>query len=199
LLSQPTEYAVINWTSVPRYDLELGFELYSTRQHFIPNTECLDHNLNNIKYTKEYLSSIRDRFTALAHDCFEILNVVEYTNSIIKLSKQTGTQVFFVNAMCPWDSEFFSKKTSCLPAQYTKYTQNLLNVDNRSDDQIFQLYDLMHKKLDDAGGINESSWLNLYDSMYDNKIDTNSDNMHPGPHSNNRYVEMFSNSLSKLL
>jgi len=83
MLTYPVKHAIIEWTSMPRYELELGFETYSTRQSFIPNSICRDHNLHDINYTGSYLNSIKDRFTSLAHDCFEILNLLEYVNVIV--------------------------------------------------------------------------------------------------------------------
>jgi hypothetical protein len=195
----PVEYAIVEWTSMPRYELELGFELYNTRQCFIPNGSCRDHQLNDIKYPKEYLNSIRDRFTSLAHDCYEILNLVKYINAIANLAKITNTKVFFVNGICPWDSDFFVKKYNVLPADYTTYTQKLLNVSSRDDVEIFQLYEKLHNEFEQAGGINEQLWLNLYNSMAHNQIDFNLDQTHPGVESNDQFTELFSKALTARL
>lgn len=193
------EYAIVEWTSMPRYELELGFELYTTRQMFCPNGLCQDHNLNDINYSKKYLNSIRDRFTTLAHDYHEIANVVEYINSIIRLAKITNTKVFFVNGLCNWDVDFFNKKYNVLPSEYSAYTQKLLNTHNRDDAEIFQLYDKMHNSFTQAGGIHQDAWLNLYQSMCSSRIDVNSDQVHPGINSNDLYAEMFSNVLNNKL
>ena len=199
LLSYPVKYAIVEWTSMPRYELELGFELYPTGQVFLPNGPCRDQILNDIKYPKEYLNSIRDRFTSLAHDCYEILNLVKYVNSIVKLAKINNTKVFFVNACCPWDIGFFNKKTNVLPADYTAYTQQLLNASTRDDVEVFQLYDKLHDNFMQAGGVHESLWLNLYHSMVHFQIDVNSDQAHPGVESNDRFAEIFSKALSDKL
>lgn len=193
------EYAIVEWTSMPRYELELGFELYTTRQMFGPNSPCCAHNLNNINYSAQYLNSIRDRFTTLVHDCYEICNLVEYVNTIIKLAQITNTRVFFVNGLGGWDKNFFDRKTNVLPAQYTAYTQQILNSQTRDDEEVYKLYEKMHNKYDELGGINESLWLNLYNSMSDIQIDVNSDQLHPGVNSNNRFSEIFSKALTDKL
>jgi hypothetical protein len=180
---------------MPRYELELGFELYSTRQCFIPNGHLYDHNLNDINYTSSYLSSINDRFTSLAHDCYEILTLVEYVNSIVNLAKLTKTKVVFVNGLCPWDRNFFNQLTSTTPDAYTHYTQKILNTNNRDDSQILELYTKMHNSFNVAGGIHESLWLNLNNSMLATLSDVNSDNSHPGINSNNYYFDLFSKEL----
>ena len=199
LTSYNVEYAIIEWTSMPRYELDLGFELYYTRQVFLPNGPCKDHNLNDINYSKEYLNSVRDRFTSLAHNSYEILNLIEYINSIVKLAKITNTQVFFVNGLCPWDPEFFNKKYNVLPSYYTTYTQQLLNVSTRDDVEIFQLYNNLHNNFAQAGGIHESLWLNLYNAMITEQKDFNLDQTHPGIESNNHYTEIFSKVLNDKL
>jgi hypothetical protein len=191
LLTYPVEYAIVEWTSMPRYELELGFETYPTRQYFTPNAQCRDHSLNDINYTSAYLTSICNRFTALAHDYYEISNLIEYVNTIVNLSKLTKTKVFFINGLCPWDHNFFNKKESALPSEYTVYTQKILNTCNRDDVEVFQLYNTMHDNFINLGGIHESLWLNLYSSMLTNKIDVNNDNVHPGIKSNNLYFESF--------
>lgn len=195
LLTHQVEYAIVQWTSTARFNIELGFELYDTFQSFIPNGPCRDHNLNNINYSAQYLNSIRDRFTALAHDCYEIRNLVEYVNTIIALAQITNTRIFFVNGLGGWDKNFFDRKTNVLPNQHTEYTQQLLNSQTRDDEEVYKLYEKMHNKYDELGGINESSWLNLYDSMRYYQTDTNNDKMHPGIDSNRQYCELFSNSI----
>ena len=199
LVNYSVDYAIVEWTSIPRYELELGFELYHTRQMFMPNAQCQSINTHSINYSSDYLNAIRDRFTTLAHDCYEILNLVNYVNIILKVSKLTNTQVFFVNGMGAWDQDFFVRKTNCTPDQYTKYTQQLLNSSTRDDDETHKLYCKMHDNFDSAGTINQKHWLNLYDSMRNQRIDVNQDKLHPGIQSNNLYVEQFSNRLEQLL
>lgn len=199
LLHFPVRYAIVQWSSMPRYNMELGFELYHTHQTFTPNNKCKDHNLNDVNYSASYLNSIQDRFVSLAHDCFEITNLIYYVNAIIKCAKLTQTQVFFVNGLCPWDADFFVKQTNVLPDQYTVYTQRILNTHNRADNEIFALYEKMHTRFELAGGIQAEHWLNLYNSMYNSIIDVNLDNLHPGYNSNNQYTSWFSLPLESRL
>jgi hypothetical protein len=196
LLSYPVKYAIVEWTSYPRYELELGFETYNTFQPFIPTGSCNDHSLHNMHYTGKYLDSVKNKFTALAHDCYEILNIVKCTNAIIKLAHLTKTQVFFVNGICHWDADFFVKKINVLPDQYTAYTQKLLCTSTRDDINSYQLYDKMHQGFEDSGGINHSRWLNLYKSLARSKIDTNSDGRHPGIDSNKLYFDFLATELT---
>jgi hypothetical protein len=193
----PVEQAIVQWTSMPRYELELGFELYNTHQSFVPSGQCRDHNLNDINYSGQYLNKIKDRFTALAHDQYEIVQLITYANCIQRVCQLTNTKLYFVNGLCPWDAKFFDQLETEMPSQYTVYTQKLLNTDQRDDQEVFQLYKKMHNQYTMAGGVQHLPWLNLYDSMHQHKIDTNSDSKHPGVKSNALYANMFANAILK--
>lgn len=199
LSSYPIEYAIVEWTSYPRYEINLGFETYVTSQTFTPNSPCNQHHLNDISYSANYLNNVRDRFTTLSHPCSEITQLIEYTSIIKNLAKIVGTQVFFVNGLADWDQDFFTKKINVLPSEYTTYTKKILNVDNRDDAESSMLYDLMHNNFDHAGNIVPEDWLNLYSSLRQLRIDVNSDKTHPGIESNNKYANILSESLIALL
>ena len=188
------KYAFITWTSSPRYELDLGLELYDTHHSVIPNASARQHNLNDCIYTPEYLNNVRDRFVTLAHPHYEILNIVYYINSLVEIAKLKKTKLFFINGLCEWDQDYFIRLTNVLPSEYTPFTQRLINIDSRDDFEIFQIYDKIHNQYERFGGIQESMWLNLYTSMKSTKIDVNSDNLHPGPKSNQFYYTQFNKS-----
>lgn len=195
LTEKKYEYAFVSWTSMPRYELELGVETYSTRQVFLPGLELIEHRLNDIVYNKEYLQKINDRFTSLAHQHYEILNLIFYVNSLIRLAKLTNTKLFFINSLCPWDDNYFVVQKNVLPEAYSNFTKKLINVVNRDDDEIFNIYSKMHDEYHHAGGIQEDFWLNLYQSLRSMLIDRNDDNIHPGPQSNRIYHTLLESSL----
>ncbi len=193
LTKHDCKYAFVAWTSCPRYELELGFETYDTRQCFIPNAPTRDHNLNICNYSSSYLDKVRDRFVSLAHLQYEIHNLVCYVNSLVAIAKLTGTKIFFINAICPWDNHYFDKLENCKPESYTSFTKKeILNIESRDDEEIFALYNKMHNQYNQYGGIQDTHWLNLYQSMRRQKIDTNTDGSHPGKLSNKLYAERFS-------
>jgi len=196
---QSIAYAFVQWTGTPRINVELGFELFDTYQAFTPMSSCQDRNMNDNCYSASYLNSVKDRFLSLIHDCYEICNLIDYVNVILNVARLTKTQIFFANGIAPWDNQFFEKLPHVLPSQLTPYTQKILNVNNRNDHEIFELYKKMHQRFDNLGGIRAESWLNLYQSMKNMKIDVNDDNLHPGPGSNQLYADKFAQSLNCLL
>lgn len=195
LTNNSFKYVFVQWSSVPRYEMQLGLELYSTKVTFMPNAGLFDVNTNEINYSKKYLENIRDRFTTLANLHHEILDLVRYVNVLIKVAGLYKTKIFFINGLCPWDENYFNKLTNAMPSDYTQFTKKLINTDNRNDEEIFKLYNKIHKEYTDAGTIQESHWLNLYNSMLYSKLDTNNDNVHPGIKSNYSYYTNFLDSL----
>jgi hypothetical protein len=201
ILKYDTKFVFIEWTSYPRHAFNLGLETYETKLVFIPNCPIeLDNPdqqlaLNEITYTKKYLEELRDRVVTLNHPHYEISKIVSYVNILTTLCKLKKCSIFFINGLCHWDQDFFIKKENALPYDYTNYTKKILNVDNRDDDEIYTLYDKMHNNYNSMGGIQESHWLNLYNSLRKNRIDVNSDGLHPGYKSNQKYFEFLSQAL----
>jgi hypothetical protein len=200
LVNDHYDYAFVAWTSMPRYEMEVGLEEYTTRQVFMPNLRILhDHRLNDIVYDQRYLKKINDRFVSLAHVHFEIVQLLRYVNSLIRVADLVNTKIFFINSMCPWDAGYFNKIQNVLPEKYTAFTQTILNMKNRDDDEIFRIYDKMHKELEGAGGIHEPYWLNLYQSLKSLQIDTNDDGVHPGIKSNQTFARFLESNFKDKL
>jgi len=201
LLSDKIKYALVEWTSYPRYNLDLGVETYNTKLSFNIGSGKISQNYthNDIEYPAEYLEDIKNRFLVLEHDHSHIRELVNYVNILTSVSKLVDCKIFFINGLCSWDKEYFTHLDNCTPDLYTKYTQKILNTENRDDDEILELYNKIHNEYTQSGGIQEIHWLNLYNSLIRNKIDTNNDNIHPGLKSNQLYFNILSQALSQKL
>jgi hypothetical protein len=185
---------ICQWTSMPRYNFDVGFELWSTREglrRVKRSKNGVNLNRGDI-WSREYLDDILDRFLVLHHLHSEIIKVVEYSSILQKLSQQLNIKLYNVNGMCPWDQNYFVKLSGTLPEEYTPFTKKeILNIESRNDKDIFKLYDIMHNDYTQAGGINPANWVNLYDSMEQTMLDTNYDNRHPGTKSNQLYFKQI--------
>lgn len=199
LTTRPHHMAFVAWTSMPRFEMEIGLETYNTWHYFIPNVRTREHRLNDITYTEKYLNAIRDRLVTLPHPHYEIKCLLYYINSLVSLGEKIGTQIFFINALCPWDTNYFQKLNLSQPEDATEYTKKIINLDNRDDKEFNNLYEKIHLEYENIGGIQPHHWLNLYDSMRIHRIDVNDDGSHPGIKSNNLYFEMFDQALRQML
>ena len=186
------EYIICVWTSMPRYNFHVGFELYDTEEVFAPNNTLFrDHSLNQGIFTDSYLRNIATRFLTLHDLHYEIVNLLRFINIIINLTSHKGTKIININALCPWDDQFFKVlPDNCKPSDYTAFTQNILKISNRSDKEILQLYRKQHEQYNSYGGIREHTWVNLYNSFLNERTDTNYDGVHSGIESNKRYLQL---------
>jgi hypothetical protein len=187
------------WASMPIFNFNAGFELWETnvRSYYIPN----DINLNNCTtWPKSYIDDIVNRLKVMKHLHWEILEVVNYSKIIKQLTAKLNiNNVFFINGACPWDENYFIELQNVNPEQYTNFTKKeILNINNRDDQDIFKLYKLAHQHYQDAGGINKDEWINLYSSYRSQKVDVNFDNHHPGIESNKLYAQMITDRLKSL-
>jgi hypothetical protein len=200
LLKYPCEYAFVAWTSVPRYEFDLGLETYPSRLIFCYNNQIQDYNLNHGTISKSYLENIQNRLLSLVHNHREIVFLLGYLNILCDLADRLQTKIFFINSICPWDQDFFQKIQPTLPSDLTPYTQKLIGTETRDDPEIFEIYDIMHRDYNNQGGIQSHRWLNLYQSIRSLRVDTNSDDLHPGKQTNQTSAELFlSNLRSKVL
>ncbi len=201
-ISQNTdiEYIVCAWTSMPRYNFNIGFELYDTEEGFHPNRHHVrDYHLNQGIFTDSYLRNIATRFLTLHDLHYEIVHLLRFINIITNLASHKGTKIINVNACCPWDDQFFKVlPDNCNPLDYTAFTQDILKISNRDDDEILQLYRKQHEQYNSYGGIREHTWVNLYNSFQSEYIDTNYDDLHPGVESNQRYFQLVQQYMQKL-
>jgi hypothetical protein len=186
------------WTSMPRYNFSVGFELWNTSEGIgLHKKHEHDVNLNRGEtWNRKYLNDLLDRLLVLHHLHGEIVKLVEYSNILKKITQQFNIKLYFINGLCPWDQDYFTRLINVLPEQFTEFTKKeILNIDSRDDNDIFKLYKIMHDDYDQAGGIDAACWINLYNSMNNNKPDTNYDNRHPGINSNQLYFQQIKNFL----
>lgn len=198
------ETLFVQWTAWPRYNFNTGFETWPTVEK-LHNRNRNNHDIllrDGTRISRNQIRTLLDKLSSLHHPHWEILNVVKFSNIIKSLAEQVGiNNVFFINGLCGWDQNYFVKLDNALPHQYSDFTRyNILEVQHRpnNEQEIIALYNLAHQQYQDAGGINLSNWLNIYNSLFQNKIDVNFDNLHPGTKSNQLYFKIIYSGLQSL-
>ncbi len=195
------DYAFICWTGLHRYYFWSELETYTCWQSWILGMTASTtnkHNGNDINRTRKQLIKFCDQFLLLMHAHYHIRDLVSYVNILISLAKIEGTKIFFVNNILPFDKKYFDyTEGDIIPEMLTEYTNELLNSHNRDDEQINQLYHMMHKHYKEKGGIREEYWLNLYQSFFNMAIDFTPDNIHPGLKSHKKFAEFLTEEFKK--
>jgi len=201
--SNTIKFLFCQWTSYPRYHWNLGFELWSTKDSVTDwDTPSFDINTSvGINHTAKDLGRFKKQYLMLHHPHWEIVKILRYTRTLSQLAQQHNIKIFFINGLCHWDHDFFTQHTDdSKPEDYTTYTKKeILEIDFRNDTDIHELYNLAHSHYNLAGGVNPDQWINLYDSMQNNMIDTNYDRSHPGKLSNLKYFNQVKTTLESQL
>ena len=204
LIRDHYDYAFVAWTSLFRYVFWAGLELYECKRSFTPSKhfhkseEIIEHNGNNISWSSQELTKLSEKFLLLNHEHYYIRDIVTYVNILITIAESTGTKIYFINNLLPWDQDYFNHIPNTItPSMLTTFTNQLLCSDNRSDEDINKLYHLMHQHYNEQGGIRNSHWLNLYTSFYSMTVDFGYDNEHPGLKSNKLFADFLTEEFKK--
>jgi hypothetical protein len=194
------DYAIIQWVPIPNINIRYGLELYPTRFNLIGTREFGAINLvadqkidiNSIKRSRDYQMKFYKEH-------WEIRELVAYCKFIKdKMAKNT---VYFLNFAMPWDqNHYFDKINWTTPCELDKFTQELLDVELRSDEDIKKLYNMIHQDYATWGPIDENDWLNLYDPLQLLQVDqVSKSDLHPGYLSQDRFSEFLINCFKKKL
>lgn len=200
LLQKKYDYAFVSWTSYPRHVFWSALELYECQRSILWDAvaDIEEQKGNEFTFSADFLKKFRDSYLLTHNDHYEILDLVRYVNILISLAQKTNTKIYFINNLCHWDSDFFTRYSNKLPSELTSYTKKLLCVDNRDDIEIGNLYNKMHNDYSNAGGIHEDLWLNLYYSFKHQVTDLGNDKSHPGPKSHKNYGLFLANQFKTI-
>lgn len=193
------KYLFCQWTAAHRYNFNVGFELWHTSESLQETPTHPDINLSDITYRRKYLEDIKTQFKTLHHIHYEIVKVIRYSKIISNLASQFGIKCIHINGICPWDENYFNELTGphVRPEDYTTFTKNqIINISNRTDKDIFELYAKAHQDYRNAGSIDPGEWVNLYRSQWNSRIDFNFDKAHPGAKSNQVYFDWVKDFLN---
>ena len=193
------DIVLVGWSVIPRYNFHVGLELYQTKTKLL---DGIPVKTNDQNFSSEWLEETGNRLLRMHNDHWEILKVVKYVNILLELAAQQRqsryrqTKIFFVNTLAPWCSDYFERQAITHPDQLDPYIQQVLTVDNRDDQEAIDLYHMTQDHYEQYGGVQSAAWLNLYQSLFDMKVDDASEqDNHPGYASQ----DLFANYLSPIL
>ena len=123
-----------------------------------------------------------------------IIDLVQYTKILSQLAKTSQTKLVFINGLVPWKNDLIKDTGDNLSLSLSDFSKSLLDFDNRDDNEIikffFQLQNCV-KQLD------QSLWVNPWNSWFDNIQDFGPLGHHPGPKSHQWMADLVSEHFSK--
>jgi len=186
LLYNKPDMVFVQWSGLNRQWLYPG-----PHTHLIISAEPQsDYTYRDLKLSRSQLQFFADQYQLLNHDYHNTLEMVRYSNVLAKLGNVT-----FINGLLPWQKDIANLTSLSDPAKcFSKYTKNLLDFDTRDDKE---LTDFFIKLFEAVSTLDHKLWVNMFDSMYTNIIDTGTDDRHPGPKSHQQYADTIINYLEK--
>lgn len=189
LIKNHYDNVIVAWTAIPRYNVPIGLELYTTWSQLWENKRVIGTHEHG-ELSAEFLSDLGNNLRRLHNDHWDILKLVQYVNLLVEIQEKRNGKICFVNSLCPWSRNFFKYNKSITVKELSNFEKNMFNADSRSDTEVIELYNMVHRQYDDNGGIHANKWVNLYKSLLRLRIDQIKDeDFHPGHKSQYVFVK----------
>ena len=178
----------VQWSNLNRLWLYPGPNTKLVLSHTIKT----DYEYRDIFYSKKELQKFTDTYHILNHDYNNLITLINYCNILTEINKNT-TQLIFINGLLPWTNEISSSDTmGNFSKNLSNYTKEILEFNSRDDNELLEFF----TKLNVAVlSLNQSVWINMFNSFAKLAVDVGTDNEHPGPKSHQQYAEMIINYL----
>lgn len=167
------DWVMTQWSAVNRLWLSPAPNIW----HPVPNKPA-DFHHKNLKISKSNIEFFNDMVLLLNHDYQNILDLVDYSNVLGVMAKQHRITHVNINGLIPWQSDLVLPFGTNLAEEFSHYTKQLLDFSNRPDAELKKLFGVLQKKV---LSLDQSTWVNLFDSFKDNTVDLGPQGHHPGP------------------
>jgi hypothetical protein len=167
------DLVVVQWTSLNRIWLHPGPDCVFMTNH----QHSQDFKYRNLNLSSTQQKILRDTLRLLNHDYQNIHDLIDYCKILLSLS-QSKTKVIFINGLIPWNNDLITPLTDNLSACLSLYTRQILDFDTRSNAQIIDFFTKLQNKFLE---LDQTKWVNLFESFQKNTVDQGNDNIHPGP------------------
>jgi hypothetical protein len=185
ILFSKLDFIFVQWTSLKRYWCYP--DPYA--ELFISLSSINEFQIGDVYFSKNEIKKFTEWFYLLHHDYQAVINVINYSKILSETAKNKDINIIFINGHLPWESDI---QTNVLLnnafENLSDSTKELLNFNNRDDNQIQELYTKLNKLILD---LNNDQWVNMFKSLTASKIDIGSDNVHPGPKSHQIWADMI--------
>lgn len=173
IMSSTYDIVFVQWSVLNRIWFSPGPDT-----HFYVN----DQKRPDFRYRDLYISAsqnknLKNLLLLLNHDYQNIIDLISYCKVLNSLTQQRNMHIVHINGLVPWTDDLIHGELKDLSQQLSDYTKNLLDFDNRNDDEIIKyLYKLREKFKE----LDLTNWVNLFDSFSANMVDKGTEGHHPG-------------------
>lgn len=189
LTNQAVDILFVQWSALNRLWLSPGPETY----FFLNDEKYPDFKYRNIYISPKEFSNIKNTLQILNHDYQNIFDLVDYCCMIELMAQTTKTQVVYINGLVPWKPDLLTPLGPDLSQSLSDYTKNILDFNNRSDEEIIDYFTKLQQKF---SNLDQNRWVNLFDGFYNNAVDLGPEGHHPGVASHEWMAEQIINFLT---
>jgi hypothetical protein len=188
IVSQQFDIVFTQWTALNRLWLYPGPDVY-----FTLNDEKPDFRYRDVYISKKDKQKFNNIARILNHDYHNILELVDYCCLLDNLGEKNKTKIVYINGLVPWTKEITNSEFKNFENELSTYTKNILDFENRGDEEIFLLLQKLQQKI---LTLNMSHWVNIFDSFGKNSTDIGPEGHHPGINSHKWMADQIQTHLN---
>jgi hypothetical protein len=191
ILFDTPDILFVQWTSLnrlwayPKPDAEITLSLGGFKD--------FDFEYRDLYFPKKEIRRFTEMYHLLNCNYKNILTLVDYCK-ILETVSQGRCRVVFINGLVPWTRELLTNIHEDFYSQLSNYTKEILDFSDVSDEKLDQLYNQLS---DAVQSLDQTKWVNMFESMMKNKLDVGTDNDHPGINSHKQYAKKIINYLEE--
>jgi hypothetical protein len=164
----------VQWSALQRIWLSPGPDVWYAP---VINDKVTEYRYRDVYLGKKDKLKFEQTIAIFNHDYQNILDLITYCGILIKLATLQNIQIVFINGILPWTDDLTQELGPDLSKSLSGYTKNILDFDNRDDEEIVLYFNKLKQKFSE---LDQARWVNLFASFHHNIIDVNSDGHHPG-------------------
>ena len=188
-LKQDFDILFVQWSALNRIWLYPGPD-----SRWFLNDGHDEFHYREIQLDKKSKKTFENTLLMMNHDYHNICELVDYCSILDRLSEHHGKIVVYINGLVPWTEDIAKPLSTDLYESLSEYTKEILDFDNRDDQEIIQLFGRLQQKFSE---LDQSKWVNLFDSFVSDTVDKGPQGHHPGIQSHIIMAEKILSYLSK--
>ena len=142
IISNKYDLVVSQWSALNRLWLSPGPNCF-----YATNDDNKDFRYRNLTIPKGDKQFFKNIVLLLNHDYQNILDLVDYCNILQTVSKEYKVKHFNINGLVPWTQDLILPFGSDLAQEFSLYTKNLLDFDNRDNKELIELFGTLQNKV----------------------------------------------------
>lgn len=173
LKSRKFDIVFVQWSPINRLWLSPGPETH----WFVNDVKNSSFRYRDLYVSPKELLALQNLLLLFNHDYQNLLDLIDYCSFLEILAKQARSKLVFINGCILWKDDFNNPLGPDLATCLSDYSKIILDFDNRPDDEVIKYFTKLQTKFKD---IDQNLWVNIFDAVVNNRIDTGPQGHHPG-------------------